>query len=1001
MQIADNLNSQQEKAVTFGDGPLLIVAGAGTGKTTVITQRLAWLVLEKKIGTDNILALTFTDKAAGEMEERVDVLMPYGYVDLWISTFHSFCERVLKDNALAIGLPPDFKLLNEIDQILLVRQNFEKFTLDYYRPLGNPTKFVQALVRHFSRAKDENILPEEYLDYAKNIKLDRDQQEFLKKSGPDDDEFTETKRITEVAEAYHAYQQLLLEKSALDFGDLIIYAIKLFKARPGVLKKYQEQFKYILVDEFQDTNYAQYELVKMLALPKNNLTVVGDDDQSVYKFRGAAISNILEFKKDFPDSQEVVLTENYRTRQNILDLAYKFIKQNDPNRLEYQLSHGKIDPKGAPLKSKVSKKLQAMTGKEGMIQHLHFRSYLEEANGVAKKILELKKKNKKLFWNDFAILVRANSYANEFINALARRDIPHQFLASRGLYSQPEVMDVIAYLKMLDNYHESGSMWRVLNFKQWQLPANDLMLLANHAGRKQMSLYEAMTKSRTIPGLSEKMHQGLVTVLGLVNKHTQFFQTKGVLAVSIQFIQDSGYLKEITNKDTAENLEKIIHLNQFFRVIEEFEAVNHDQSVKNFIFRLEEEQAAGDAGSMHQPWEEGPEAVKIMTIHGAKGLEFAHVFIVSLVDKRFPSTERSEQIVLPEALVKEIIPEGDVHLQEERRLFYVAMTRSKAGLFFTSADDYGGARKKKLSRFLFELGFAHKRGTENLELEDRLTQTARNTEADLESELLRKAVPDKTSFTQLRAFQTCPKQFKYAHIFRIPVAGRHTFSFGKSMHNTLLNLFKLAKERQQQAQGDLFGGAKKSPAGILVSQDELMDIYRREWIEDWYLSPQHRQEYFKKGEESLVNFYESIRGKFPVPLYLEQPFHLKLGKYVFKGVIDRIDQAGQPGEVEILDYKTGQMPASGKLTPDEKEQLLIYSLAAIEVLKLKPVALSYYYLDTNKKITFEPASSAAADLKSKLIEIIKEIRGSDFRATPGFWCGTCDFRDICEDRWKG
>jgi len=272
-KILKGLNSEQKKAVVHGQGPLLIIAGAGTGKTTVITKRVAWLILNNLVKTDQILALTFTDKAAQEMEERIDRLLPYGYVDLWISTFHSFCERILQQHALDIGLPLNFKLLNQAQQSFLVQDNFDKFDLDYYRPLGNPTKFIQSLVKHFSRAKDELISPEEYLDYVENLKLDKD----TSMSGEMLDQ--ETNRLKEIANAYHTYQQLLLENNALDFGDLINYTLKLFEKRPQILKKYQKQFKYILVDEFQDTNWAQYKLLQMLAQPKNNMTAVSDDDQ--------------------------------------------------------------------------------------------------------------------------------------------------------------------------------------------------------------------------------------------------------------------------------------------------------------------------------------------------------------------------------------------------------------------------------------------------------------------------------------------------------------------------------------------------------------------------------------------------------------------------------------------------------------------------------------------------------------------------------------------------
>ena len=276
----------------------------------------------------------------------MDKLLPMGYVDLWVSTFHSFCERILRDHALDIGLSPDFTLLDETDQAILMREHLEQFDLSYYRPLGNPTKFVSSLIKHFSRCKDEAIRPEEYLKYAEKLRLDLDQVHGRKKHSQDEDkdEIVEVDRINEIANAYHTYQQLLFQKGSLDFGDLITQTLYLFQQRPKILERYRKQFEYILVDEFQDTNWAQYELVKLLAAPQNNLTVVGDDDQSIYKFRGASVANILAFKTDFPKAKEVVLTQNYRSTQNILDLAYDFIQANNPNRLEVQLGNTPLLP---------------------------------------------------------------------------------------------------------------------------------------------------------------------------------------------------------------------------------------------------------------------------------------------------------------------------------------------------------------------------------------------------------------------------------------------------------------------------------------------------------------------------------------------------------------------------------------------------------------------------------------------------------------------------------
>ncbi|MCK4554346.1 UvrD-helicase domain-containing protein, partial [Candidatus Parcubacteria bacterium] len=525
--LLEKLNKEQLKAVTHKDGPLLIVAGAGTGKTTVITQRIAYIIEQGWAKSDEILALTFTEKAAGEMEERVDKLLPIGYLDLWISTFHSFGERILKEHGLAIGLPTDFKLLNEFEQWALVKKNLDKFDLDYYRPMGNPTKFIRALIKHFSRAKDDDISPTDYLKYAEELKENLDSMlsggnikksqipnpksqtnyklqitNYKNNDGEVNREMAEQEilRINEVANAYHIYQQLLLDNNALDFGDLINYCLKLFRKRPVILEKYKQQFKYILLDEFQDTNWAQYELIKMLAVPRNNLVVVCDDDQAIFRFRGASMSNVLQFKKDYPGSKKTVLVKNYRNTQNILNLSYEFIQLNNPNRLEYQFA------KDNKEKMKLEKKLIAQENSKGVIKVIQGIDLQDEVRQVVEKIADLKieyqrldaagahtNENKEsISWNDFAILVRANESAKDFCNALDIAGLPYQYLASRGLYAKPVIMDIIAYLKMLDNYHESPALYRVLNLPIFDFSYQELVNFNYVANKKAWSLYTVL-----------------------------------------------------------------------------------------------------------------------------------------------------------------------------------------------------------------------------------------------------------------------------------------------------------------------------------------------------------------------------------------------------------------------------------------------------------------------------------------------------------------------------
>ncbi len=994
-ELLKDLNPEQQEAVTHKEGPLLIIAGAGTGKTTVITKRLAWLIDSsgrrhsgmspsdgENIKPDEILALTFTDKAAGEMEERVDRLLPYGYVDLWVSTFHAFGERILKAHALEIGLPNDFKLLNQTDQWLLVRQNLDKFNLDYYRPLGSPTKFIHALVRHFSRAKDELVEPADYLKYAEELELNTDNKltgEILSQ---------EVKKYKEVANAYHVYQQLLLDNNSLDFGDLINYALQLFQKRPAILDFYRKKFKYILVDEFQDTNYAQYELIKLLAEPKNNLTVCADDDQSIYKFRGASVSNVLQFKKEFPKAKEVCLVKNYRSKQNILDLAYNFIQLNNPNRLEYR------------LKEKLSKKLIAQNKGEGIIEHLQAETQEEEAKIVVKKIFDLYKKAKDSSWNDFAILTRANSQADLFLQQLIQQGIPAQFLASRGLYAKPVIMDVLAYLRLLDNYHESTALFRVLNIPIFELTSFTINQLGYFSHRKNWSLFEAMRKASLINNLNQEDLNKINRLVGLVEKHSQMAREKNVLAIVYAFLEDSGYLHYLTKKENG-NRQSISYLNQLAKKIQQFENNNQDKSVKNFMAEIDLSLEAGEEGILANDLEEGPESVKILTVHSAKGLEFKYVFIVNLVALRFPTSERSEAIELPDRLVKEIIPEGDIHLQEERRLFYVAMTRAKEGLFFTSAEDYGGQRKKKSSQFLYECGIIKTLKHENIKTLNKKDEENFKIEKSVsrKGKFLPYRVPDKFSFTQLKAFEICPLQYKFAHILFVPVKSKFTFSFGQSMHLTLQRFFNLFLENNATSQAALFAENPTPAKKQAPPLKELLKIYEESWLDDWYENSSHQSEYKEKGKKILKEFYAKHQGNWPPAQSLEWGFNFKIGQYTIKGKIDRIDKVG--GGLELIDYKTGQVPKDEKNL--DKDQLLIYQMAVSGVLGEKPVKLTYYYLDDNKNFSFLGDERELENLKKKITGVIKEIElraeRDNFPATPGaFKCRYCDFSSICEYR---
>ena len=395
-----DLTSRQRKAVTHGEGPLLIVAGAGTGKTTVITRRIAWLIAEKRAKPSEILALTFTDRAALEMTERVDRLVPYGYTDTVISTFHAFGDRLLREHALEAGLSDRSTVLSRAEQVIFLREHLFELPLDRYRPLGEPTRFLHALVTLISRARDEDVAPAEYRAAADRLLA-------LAAVAPDDGELAEeAAQQVELAALYEAYQNLMRANDRLDFGDQVGLALRLMREHPSVLADEQRRYRYILVDEFQDTNHTQFELVKLLAgSPTANVTVVGDDDQSIYRFRGAALSNILGFRSAFPKAASVVLTDNFRSRQPILDAAHRLIKHNDPERLEAR--------EGLDKRLVARVRFPREAGPDGPIELLAFDTGSDEADAIAERIAASLRAGRRA--GEHAILVRTNRDADPIV----------------------------------------------------------------------------------------------------------------------------------------------------------------------------------------------------------------------------------------------------------------------------------------------------------------------------------------------------------------------------------------------------------------------------------------------------------------------------------------------------------------------------------------------------------------------------------------------------------
>ncbi|NTU99355.1 Dna2/Cas4 domain-containing protein, partial [Candidatus Falkowbacteria bacterium] len=651
---------------------------------------------------------------------------------------------------------------------------------------------------------------------------------------------------------------------------------------------------------------------------------------------------------------------------------------------------------GNPADCILSKQLRAFKEGQGQIDVIRGKDLSEEIHLVIQKMVNLKADDETLNWDDFAILVRANDTAKEFCAALDKQEIPYLFMASRGLYTKPIILDIVSYLKLLDDYHESRALYRILNLPVFGFTHKEIVDLNYWAYKKSWSLFETMRQSSQFH-LGAETDKKIYKVLSLLSSHVQMVRDKGATEIIIAFLTDSGYLKHLSQLPEQQAREVLGYLNQFAKRVRTFETNSDDRSIKAFLEEFNMELEAGESGSLAPDLETGPETVKVMTIHGSKGLEYKYVFIVGMVDKRFPAIERREAIAVPSALVKEIVPEGDTHLEEERRLFYVAITRARDGVFFSWAPDYGGLRKKKPSRFLLEAGLMDLKDQPHDEIAETKAEKAEKPVKAGGAKPVAYRSPNYFSYTQLAAFQNCPYQYYFAHILRIPMRGKGVFSFGSTMHNTLQKLFELVRERRGIGQGDLFSAAKVSD-NPQITWEEVKELYQESWIDDWYSSKAQKEEYRAKGENILKEFHEQNKDNWPDNRYTETGFNLKVHANgvvcTVRGKIDRVDNVA--GKLKIIDYKTGN--PKDKLTFEEKEQLLIYQLAAAELFRDEVVALAFHYLDNNTEQEFLGSPEELEKIQNKIIETITDIQKGEFPPCPSPLCKYCDFYQICEFR---
>jgi DNA helicase-2/ATP-dependent DNA helicase PcrA len=632
MDLLEGLNDKQKEAVLCTEGPLLILAGAGSGKTRVLTHRIAYIIEEKGVFPGNILAITFTNKAANEMKERLGALLGDRVDNLWVGTFHSICVRILRRNIDRIGYNGSFVIYDQTDQKTVVKECIKEMNLD------KETFKEKSAINLISSQKNSMISPDEYIN--------ENYSDFYNRR---------------MGEIYALYEKKLKSNNALDFDDLLLKTLELFEKAPDVLDYYQKRFQYIFVDEYQDTNKVQYELIKYLSKRYKNLCVVGDDDQSIYGWRGADIKNILDFEKDFPDAKVIKLEQNYRSTKNILDVANSIIKNN----------YGRKD-----------KSLWTSNGEGEKARIFRAMDEIDEAYFVANEVEKLTQKGYKL--SDIAILYRTNAQSRVFEEAFMKKSISYKIVGGLKFYDRKEVKDILGYLKVIQNPLDDVSMKRIINVPKRGIGNATIDKIESYTSKTGESIYSALLGVEDIDGLSKRAMNNLRSFIDMINKFIDMKDKMGLKDFIEEVMNQTGYIEELEKENTVEAEGRIENLKEFISVAMDFEMHNENATLEEFLVDIS---LLTDLDKT----EESPDSVTLMTVHSAKGLEFPIVFMVGMEEGLFPIRRAME---------------SDLELEEERRLCYVAITRAEKLLYITHANVrtlYGNVSVCLPSSFLKEI----------------------------------------------------------------------------------------------------------------------------------------------------------------------------------------------------------------------------------------------------------------------------------------------------------
>ncbi|HEY8758801.1 MAG TPA: ATP-dependent DNA helicase [Candidatus Limnocylindria bacterium] len=962
--ILARLTIEQRAAVEHGEGPLLIVAGAGTGKTHVLTARIVQLIASGRAKPHEILALTFTEKAAATMQERVDLYTPLGLNDAAIRTFHSFGDEVFREFALELGRAGELRVLSPAEQVIFVREHlFSDLPLKRYRPAGDPVRHVRALLDLFGRARDDDISPDEYVAFAAKMAADAN----------DDASRDEAEAQAELAATYAAYTALKERAGVIDFGDQIALSLRVLRDHPGAARRLAERYRYVLVDEFQDTNDAQFKLIERLVAPHRNLTVVGDDDQSIFAWRGATLSNFDAFRAAYPDAKVVTLVENRRSGQGLLDAAYSLITKN-PDRLEERLG--------------IDKKLQGRPATDAVeVDHLQFASGAEEAEAVADRIADSATRTGRPL-GDFAVLVRNNSDATRVLNSLARRGLPAHFSGGGQLYDREEIRLLISFLTAVAAPSDSPHVYFLATSSLYAFPPGELAKLAEAQSRRQRPLRELFDEvaREEATGFTEAAVTAAQKLVGDLELYAGRSAELTTAELLFDFLERSKLLDRYRDPDSALAEEQGRNVAKFLRLVQSAGKALPSDRAAFVVPHLQLLREAGDDPAAAD-FEQSETAVNVLSIHKAKGLEFGIVYLVVATEERLPGSLRLPDLRMPEGLARTPQSDRDRHVAEERRLAYVAMTRAKEAFFFTSATDYGGTRGHRPSRFIGEaLGRRPAAKSVRLAAYDELQRFAAPP-AEVDSPLPRLGADNvlTVSYTEIDDYRRCPLRYRFAHVLRIPVLPTPPMVYGNALHRAVADFLRRKRE-----------GEKPTLA-------QLEATFRSSWVGGGFISPDHESERFEAGLTALRRFFSDENGK-PPPDLVEQRFSFMLGNDRVVGQWDRVDRTA--AGAEVADYKSSVLDGEED-TPQRRAaknmQLPVYALAYQKTFGELPAKTSLIFLESGQRGEVKPTPDAMGAISAVISSTAAKIRARQFAADPerpeARTCGQCPYNAICSESW--